>query len=77
MIGVLELAAIQIVFTILLSSFMPGAGVGQACATLVEKNMGENKLDKAETSIIESLRWSFLLMGDKTNLKYKPYPEFF
>ena len=62
-IGVVELAAVQIVFTILQSSFMPAIGVGQACATLVGKYMGEEKIKKAETSIVESVRWSFLIMG--------------
>ena len=62
-IGVVELAAVEIVFTILQSSFMPAIGVGQACATLVGKYMGEEKTKKAETSIVESVRWSFLIMG--------------
>jgi Na+-driven multidrug efflux pump len=62
-IGVAELAAVEIVFTILQSSFMPAIGVGQACATLVGKYMGEEKTEKAETSIVESVRWSFLIMG--------------
>ena len=62
-IGVVELAAVEIVFTILQSSFMPAIGVGQACATLVGKYMGEEKIKKAETSIVESVRWSFLIMG--------------
>ena len=62
-IGVVELAAVEIVFTILQSSFMPAIGIGQACATLVGKYLGEEKTKKAETSIIESVRWSFLIMG--------------
>ncbi len=62
-IGVVELAAVEIVFTILQSSFMPAIGVGQACATLVGKYLGEEKTKKAETSIVESVRWSFLIMG--------------
>ena len=40
-IGIIELAATEIVFTILQTSFMPAAGIGQACATLVGKHMGE------------------------------------
>jgi Na+-driven multidrug efflux pump len=62
-IGVVELAAVEIVFTILQSSFMPAIGIGQACATLVGKYLGEEKTKKAETSIVESVRWSFLIMG--------------
>jgi len=62
-IGTIELAATQVVFTILHTSFMPGAGIGQACATLVGKYLGENDPDKAETSIVESVRWSEIIMG--------------
>ena len=40
-IGVLELAATQIIFRIMHASFMPAIGVGQACATLVGKYLGE------------------------------------
>jgi len=63
MIGVVELAATEVVFTILHTSFMPAAGIGQACATLVGKHLGEKEPDKAETSIIESIRWSAMIMG--------------
>ena len=42
---------------------MPAIGIGQACATLVGKYLGEEKIKKAETSIVESVRWSFLIMG--------------
>ena len=63
MIGVVELAATEVVFTILHTSFMPAAGIGQACATLVGKHLGEKEPDKAETSIVESVRWSTIIMG--------------
>lgn len=63
MIGVLELAATEIVFQIMHASFMPAIGIGQACATLVSKYMGEKRLDKAEKSIIEGVRWSEIIMG--------------
>ncbi len=63
MIGVLELAATEIVFQIMHASIMPAIGVGQACATLVSKYMGEKRIDKAEKSIIESVRWSEIIMG--------------
>ena len=62
-IGVLELAATQIVFQIMHASFMPAMGLGQACATLVSKYMGEKQLDKAESSILEGVRWSEIIMG--------------
>ena len=62
-IGVLELAATQIIFRIMHASFMPAIGVGQACATLVGKYLGEKKPDMAEESIYESLRGSFYMMG--------------
>jgi Na+-driven multidrug efflux pump len=63
MIGTVELAATEVVFTILHTSFLPAAGIGQACATLVGKYLGERDSDKAETSIIESIRWSLIIMG--------------
>tara|TARA_B100002049_G_scaffold168156_1_gene126524 strand:- start:53 stop:757 length:705 start_codon:yes stop_codon:yes gene_type:complete len=62
-IGIIELAATEIVFTILQTSFMPAAGIGQACATLVGKHMGEKKIEKAELSIHESTRLSLFVMG--------------
>ncbi len=62
-IGIIELAATEIVFTILQTSFMPAAGIGQACATLVGKHMGEKKIKKAEISIHESTRLSLFVMG--------------
>ena len=45
------------------ASFMPALGVGQACATLVGKYLGEKNPDKAEQSIYESLRGAFYIMG--------------
>jgi len=63
MIGIVELAATQVVFTILQTSFMPAAGIGQGCAALVGKYLGEEKHDLAEDSITESIRWSLIIMG--------------
>lgn len=63
LIGTAQLAATEIVFSIMNASFMPAAGVGQACATLVGKYMGEKRNDRAVVSIIESIRWSLLIMG--------------
>ena len=62
-IGIVQLAATQIIFKIMHASFMPAIGVGQACATLVGKSLGEGNPDKAELSINESLRGSLYIMG--------------
>ncbi len=62
-IGIIELAATQVIFKIMHASFMPAIGVGQACATLVGKYLGEENPDKAERSVYESLRGSFYIMG--------------
>lgn len=63
LIGTLELASTQIVFTIMHSSFMPAVGVGQSCATLVGKYLGEEKPEKAEITIYESVKWALYIMG--------------
>ena len=63
LIGTLELASTQIVFTIMHGSFMPAVGVGQSCATLVGKYLGEENPEKAETTIIESVIWALYIMG--------------
>jgi putative MATE family efflux protein len=61
-IGIIEMAATQIIFKIMHASFMPAIGVGQACATLVGKFLGEEKPDKAEVAVKESLRGSLYMM---------------
>jgi putative MATE family efflux protein len=63
MIGVFQLAATQVIFRIMHASFMPALGVGQACATLVGKFLGEKNPDKAEQAVYESLRGAFFIMG--------------
>ena len=63
LIGILELATTQLLFTIMHASFMPALGVGQACATLVGKHMGSNEINKSEQSIKESLRLAEYIMG--------------
>ena len=63
LIGIIQLAATQIIFKIMHASFMPAIGIGQACATLVGKFLGEENPDKAELSINESLRGSIYIMG--------------
>ena len=62
-IGIIELAATQIIFKIMHASFMPAIGIGQACATLVGKYLGEENSNKAELSIYESIRGSLYIMG--------------
>ena len=62
-IGIIELATTQLLFTIMHASFMPALGVGQACATLVGKYMGSKQVEKSETSIKESLRIAEYIMG--------------
>ena len=62
-IGTIELAATHVIFKIMHASFMPAIGVGQACATLVGKFLGENNPDKSESAINESLRGSMYIMG--------------
>ena len=63
LIGILELATTQLLFTIMHASFMPAMGVGQACATLVGKYMGSKEIEKSEQSIKESLRIAEYIMG--------------
>lgn len=63
LIGVVELAATELAFQVMHASFMPAIGVGQACSTLVGKYMGEKSYQKAESSIIESVRFSEIIMG--------------
>ena len=63
MIGTLEVAATEVVFTIMTASFMPGIGFGVACATLVGKHLGEKDPHRAAVSMAESVRWSVIFMG--------------
>jgi len=63
MIGLVELATTQLLFTIMHASFMPALGVGQACSTLVSKYLGEKRPDKSETSIKESIRLAQYIMA--------------
>jgi len=63
LIGIVELAATELAFQVMHASFMPAIGVGQACSTLVGKYMGKKELGKAEASIVESVRFSEIIMG--------------
>ena len=74
LIGILELATTQLLFTIMHASFMPALGVGQACATLVGKHMGSNEINKSEQSINESLRLAEYIMGTM-GLVFILFPE--
>ena len=62
-IGTLELATSEIILNIAHASFMPAAGIGMASATLVGKFLGEKDPNKAEKTIKEAIKWSFLFMG--------------
>tara|TARA_S200000501_G_scaffold378831_1_gene444033 strand:- start:132 stop:1547 length:1416 start_codon:yes stop_codon:yes gene_type:complete len=75
LIGTLELASTQIVFTIMHGSFMPAIGVGQSCATLVGKYLGKNKPEKAEITIYESIRWALYIMGSM-GIIFILFPQF-
>ncbi|MEE9167868.1 MAG: MATE family efflux transporter [Candidatus Neomarinimicrobiota bacterium] len=63
LVGTREVAATEVVFTIMQMSFLPAAGFGIACATLVGKYLGEQNPDLAEVSMLESVRWSIIFMG--------------
>ena len=76
LIGLIELATTELLFTIMHASFMPAMGVGQACATLVGKYMGEKKIHKSEASIYESIRLAEYIMGTM-GACFILFPEFF
>ena len=61
--GTIQLDASEIVFNVAHASFLPAAGLGQACATLVGKSIGENNHNKAYASIYETIRLSAFFMG--------------
>ena len=76
MIGLIELATTELLFTIMHASFMPALGVGQACASLVGKYMGEKKIHKSEASIKESIRLSVYIMGTM-GMSFILIPEYY
>jgi putative MATE family efflux protein len=76
MIGLIELATTQVLFTIMHASFMPALGVGQACSTLVSKYMGEKNINKAEDSIKESVRIAEYIMG-VMGISFILFPEIY
>lgn len=62
-IGTIELDATEIIFVIASASFMPAAGLGQACATTIGKLLGENNHQKAYLSVFETMRMTSVFMG--------------
>ena len=76
MIGLIELATTELLFTIMHASFMPALGVGQACSTLVSKYMGEKKIKKSESSIKESIRLAEYIMG-VMGLSFILFPKYY
>ena len=58
-----DFAAWTLILRIMHASFMPAMGVGQACATMVGKYLGEKSFEKARQSILESLRLTIGIMG--------------
>ena len=63
MIGTVEVAATEVVFTLAMASFLPAIGFGVAWATLVGKALGEKDPERAAVSMLESVRWSVIFMG--------------
>ncbi|MCB2200506.1 MATE family efflux transporter [bacterium] len=61
--GTVQMAATNVVLTILSLSYMPGAGFGFAAATLIGQKLGEGDPDGAEEYGWESARLSLLTMG--------------
>ena len=76
MVGLVELATTQLLFTIMHASFMPALGVGQACSTLVSKYMGEKQIEKSEASIKESIRLAEYIMS-VMGLSFIFFPKFY
>lgn len=76
MIGLIELATTELLFTIMHASFMPALGVGQACSTLVSKYMGKKQIEKSEASIKESIRLAEYIMS-VMGLSFILFPKFY
>tara|TARA_Y100001970_G_C14148993_1_gene811560 strand:+ start:71 stop:1489 length:1419 start_codon:yes stop_codon:yes gene_type:complete len=62
-IGQDELAAWTLIIRLAHASFMPAIGLGQGCATMVGKYLGEKDILKATKSIYEGVRQAVILMG--------------
>ena len=62
-IGPNELAAWTLIIRLAHVSFMPVVGLGQACATMVGKYLGEKNTSNATKSIQEGVKQAVVLMG--------------
>jgi putative MATE family efflux protein len=61
--GTVEMAATNVILTIISMSFLPGAGFGVAAASLIGQKLGEGKPDEAEEYGWESVRLGMIVMG--------------
>jgi len=61
--GTEEMAATNVILTIISMSFLPGAGFGVAAGSLIGQKLGEKKPDEAETFGWESVRLGVITMG--------------
>lgn len=62
-VGTAEVAATNVIFTILSFSFMPGFGIGMAASTLIGQKLGAGKPAEAEQAGREAMKIGMLLMG--------------
>ena len=62
-IGQSEFAAWTLILRIMHASFMPAMGLGQGCATMVGKYLGEKNVRNATQSISSGLRLGIGMMG--------------
>jgi multidrug resistance protein, MATE family len=61
-VGTAEVAATNVVFTILSFSFMPGFGIGMAASTLIGQKLGAKKKDEARQAGYEAQKLGLLVM---------------
>lgn len=61
--GTIELAVTNVIMTIISFSFLPGAGIGVAAASLIGKKLGEKAPFEAERCGWEAAKLGMLLMG--------------
>ncbi len=72
--GTVEMAATNVVLTIISMSFLPGAGFGIASASLIGQKLGEGDPDGAEEYGWEAVRLGVLVMG-AFGLAFLLFPE--
>jgi Na+-driven multidrug efflux pump len=63
LIGTVEQAVSNVIFTIMSMSFLPGVSFGIAASTLISQKMGEGKPEEAKSMGWESMKLSATLMG--------------